>query len=142
MRGQTRILSSLVWEKVEGMLQMKPTVVFKAETAELVRESEDDWIVYRLGLSLNSHRNDVEAVFQALADDGDTHNQKVRVDVSAVTQPISRMISAVVSLLSWENAGMRPVVIIGGNSIWRDLVMLLGIDDRIFFDRLPDAATA
>ena len=119
---------------------MRPQVVYKAETGELHRELVGEWMTNRLVLTVNSHRNDIEAVFQALADDGDTHDNKVRVDVTAVTQPISRMISAVVSLLSWKGKGMRPVVIIGGNATWRDLVMLLGFDERIFFDQYPNAA--
>ncbi|MBN1808832.1 MAG: STAS domain-containing protein [Planctomycetes bacterium] len=93
----------------------------------LYRDESGKWLIYRLDVGENAKMSDLEAVFGSIAENAGKTDKAVCIALENVERPNSRMLAALVSLVTKANGESREVALAAPDQSWTDMLDVLGI---------------
>ena len=116
-------------------------VIAESKRVRLFRRDMEQWSVYRLEADEEPGHQELTPILEALSRSADELNRPVCIVLEDLKRPNSRMLAALVSLLTAKDGKERRVALAGACRGWLDMLDILGVGSRFLIVGSPEDLT-
>ncbi len=108
------------------MTQAEEVIVI-TDTLSLCRSETERWVIFRFRGDSKPSLKDLDAVLEAFIRSAETEEKPICVAPEALDQPNSRMLGALLGLLTTKDGKDRRVALAAPSVAWTDMLDIMGV---------------